>query len=90
MVKIKKFDGADFGLWKMKIENFLYQKKVYQPLIGKNPVDKKEDDWNLLDRQALAIIWLTLSCNVAFNIAQKKPQWVLWRLFLACTKSRQP
>ncbi|KAE8705427.1 Endomembrane protein 70 protein family isoform 1 [Hibiscus syriacus] len=30
-VKIEKFDGADFGFWKMQIEDFLYQKNLYQP-----------------------------------------------------------
>ena len=36
-VKIEKFDGADFGFWKMQIEDYLYQKKLYQPLLGKKP-----------------------------------------------------
>ena len=34
-VKIEKFDGADFGFWKMQIEDHLYQKKPYQPLLPK-------------------------------------------------------
>ena len=34
-VKIEKFDGADFGFWKMQIEDYLYQKKSYQPLLPK-------------------------------------------------------
>ncbi|KAE8693764.1 putative galacturonosyltransferase-like 4 [Hibiscus syriacus] len=44
-VKIEKFDGADFGFWKMQIEDFL---------------------------KALGVIRLTLSRNVAFNIAKEK------------------
>ena len=32
----------------------------------------KEEDWKLLDRQALGVIRLTLSRNVAFNIAKEK------------------
>ncbi|KAL5851502.1 hypothetical protein ACOSQ3_006620 [Xanthoceras sorbifolium] len=32
----------------------------------------KEEDWNLLDRQALGVIRLTLSRNVAFNIVKEK------------------
>ena len=38
-VKIEKFDGADFVFWKMQIEDYLYQKKLYQPLLGKKPDD---------------------------------------------------
>ncbi|KAE8684911.1 Actin-depolymerizing factor 1 [Hibiscus syriacus] len=71
-VKIEKFDGADFGSWKMQIEDFLYQKNLYQPLSGKQPEGMKDEDWALLDRQALGVIRLTLSRNVAFNIAKEK------------------
>ncbi|KAE8713932.1 Detected protein of unknown function [Hibiscus syriacus] len=71
-VKIEKFDGADFGFWKMQIEDFLYQKNLYQPLLGKQPEGMKNEDWALLDRQALGVIRLTLSRNVAFNIAKEK------------------
>ncbi|KAE8698301.1 hypothetical protein F3Y22_tig00110599pilonHSYRG00009 [Hibiscus syriacus] len=70
-VKIEKFYGADFGFWKMQIEDFLYQKNLYQPLSGKQPEGMKNEDWALLDRQALGVIRLTLSRNVAFNIAKE-------------------
>ena len=71
-VKLEKFDGTDFGFWKMQIEDYLYQRNLYQPLSGKKPEAMKEEDWNLLDRQALGVIRLTLSHNVAFNIAKEK------------------
>ncbi|KAL5581893.1 hypothetical protein UlMin_014335 [Ulmus minor] len=71
-VKLEKFDGADFGFWKMQIEDYLYQRSLYQPLLGKKPEAMKEEDWNLLDRQALGVIRLTLSRNVTFNIAKEK------------------
>ncbi|KAK2456788.1 hypothetical protein QL285_004126 [Trifolium repens] len=71
-VKIEKFDGADFDFWKMQIEDYLYQKKLYQPLTGKKPTEMKDDEWKLLDRQALGVIRLSLSRNVAFNIAKEK------------------
>ncbi|XP_021833930.1 uncharacterized protein LOC110773712 [Prunus avium] len=71
-VKIEKFDGADFGFWKMQIEDYLYQKKLYQPLSENKPEGMNDEDWTLLDRQALGVIRLTLSRNVAFNIAKEK------------------
>ncbi|WVY97343.1 hypothetical protein V8G54_029494 [Vigna mungo] len=71
-IKIEKFDGTDFGFWKMQIEDYLYQKKLYQPLSGHQPENMKDEDWILLDRQALGVIRLTLSSNVAFNIAKEK------------------
>ncbi|XP_056692504.1 uncharacterized protein [Spinacia oleracea] len=71
-IKLEKFDGADFGFWKMQIEDYLYQKKLYEPLSETKPEGMKDEDWNLLDRQALGVIRLTLSRNVAFNIAKGK------------------
>jgi hypothetical protein len=71
-MKIEKFDGVDFSFWKMQIEDYLYQKKLHQPLMETKPDSMKEDEWNLLDRQALGVIRLSLSRNVAFNIAKEK------------------
>ena len=71
-MRLEKFDGTDFGFWKMQIEDYLYQKNLYQPLSGKKPDSMKEEEWNLLDRQALGVIRLTLTRNVAFNIAKEK------------------
>ena len=70
-VKLEKFDGADFGFWKMQIEDYLYQKNLYQPLSGKKAEGMKDEEWALFDRQALGVIRLTLYRNVAFNIAKE-------------------
>ena len=32
---IEKFDGTNFGYWKMQIEDYLYGKKLHLPLLGK-------------------------------------------------------
>jgi len=71
-VKIKKFNGRDFSFWKMQIEDYLYQKKLYQPLSGDKPDDMRQKEWNLLDRQVLGVIRLTLAKNVALNIVNEK------------------
>jgi hypothetical protein len=42
----------------MQIEDYLYQKKLYQPLTGKKPTEMKIDELKLLDRQALGVIIL--------------------------------
>lgn len=55
-MKIEKYDGVDFSFWKMQIEDYLYQKKLHQPLMKTKPDSMKEDEWNLLDRQALGVI----------------------------------
>ncbi|CAM8906695.1 unnamed protein product [Rhodiola kirilowii] len=67
---IKKFDGSDFLYYKMQIEDYLFSKKLYLPLEAK-PEDMNDGEWKLLDRQVLGVIRLTLSKNVAHNVAKE-------------------
>ena len=53
---IEKFDGTDFGYWKMQIEDYLYGKKLHLPLLGRKPNSMEEEEWCLLDRQMLGVI----------------------------------
>ena len=71
-IKIDKFEGHDFGFWKMQIEDYLYQKKLHLPLSEVKPTEMKKEDWDLLDRQALGVVRLSLAKNVAFNIVNEK------------------
>ena len=71
-VKIDKFEGHDFTFWKMQIEDYLYQKKLHLPLSEQKPETMSETDWNLLDRQALGVVRLSLAKNVAYNIVNEK------------------
>lgn len=69
---IEKFDGTDFGYWKMQIEDYLYGKKLHLPLLGTKPDTITATDWDLLDRQVLGVIRLTLSRSVAHNVIKEK------------------
>ena len=69
---IEKFNGSDFNFWKMQIEDYLYQKDLHEPLTGVKPESMTEEKLKLKDREALGLIRLTLSRNVAFNIVKEK------------------
>ena len=69
--EITKFDGLEYSYWRMQIEDFLFSKKLHLPL-GSKPEGVKVEDWNLLDRHVLEVIRLTLSKNMAHNIAKEK------------------
>nr|TKR84597.1 Glycyl-tRNA synthetase family protein [Populus alba] len=69
---IEKFDGTDFGYWKMQIEDYLYGKKLHLPLLGSKPEKMEAEEWQLLDRQVLGIIRLSLSRRVAHNVTKEK------------------
>ena len=70
--RIEKFDGTDFGYWRMQIEDYLYGKKLHLPLLGEKPESMSVADWTLLDRQVLGVIRLTLSRSVAHNVTKEK------------------
>ena len=50
----------------------MYQKKLYLPLIGQKPTNMAQSERELLARQTLGVIRLTLAKNVAFNIMNEK------------------
>lgn len=72
IVKIKKFKDQYFGLWRMQIEDYLYQEKLYEPLTGLKPRAMKQEEWELLGRQTIGVIMLILVKNVAYNIVNGK------------------
>ena len=73
-LRIEKFNGTNFGFWKMQIEDYLYQKDLYLPLGGraKKPEKMSDEDWEVLDRKTLGTIRLSLASQVAFNIKNEK------------------
>ena len=67
--RVEKFNGQNYQLWKMQMEEYLYL------LLGKKakqPAAMKDEEWEVLDRNALGTIWLCLASSVAFNISKEK------------------
>ncbi|GJR37263.1 retrovirus-related pol polyprotein from transposon TNT 1-94 [Tanacetum coccineum] len=77
-IKINKFDGHDFGFWKMQIEDYLYQKKLHEPLAKAKPIGMQAEDWTLLDRQTLGTVKLSLAKNIAYNVVNKTTTYILF------------
>ena len=69
--QIEKFDGIDFNLWKMQIEDLLVQKDL-DVVLDDKPEKMSNTEWAGLDRKAMSVIRLSLSKNVAFNILKEK------------------
>jgi hypothetical protein len=72
--RVEKFNGQNYQLWKMQMEDYLYQKDLFLPLGGitKKSMTMKDEEWEVLDRKALGMIWLSLEASVAFNISKEK------------------
>ena len=71
--RVEKFNDQNFPLWKMHMEDYLYQKDLYLPLSGKTkkPTTMTDAEWNILDRKALRTVWLCLAASVAFHISKE-------------------
>ena len=50
--RVDRFNGQNFQLWKMRMEDYLYQKEGKV----KNQGSISNDEWDLLDRKALGSI----------------------------------
>ncbi|KAK2978578.1 hypothetical protein RJ640_006697 [Escallonia rubra] len=64
--KIEKFNGMNFQWWKMQVEDYLYQKDLYLPLVGEKPEAMNANE------KALVTVRLSLTPQVAFNISKEK------------------
>ena len=71
--RVEKFNGQNFPLWKMQMEDYLYQKYLYLRLSRKTKKSTAMTDakWEILDRKALGIVRLCLVVLVAFNISKE-------------------
>ncbi|KAJ0726248.1 putative RNA-directed DNA polymerase [Helianthus annuus] len=68
-VRIEKFDGKNFGWWKMQIKDLLIQKDLDAAL--EPPPTPVTDKWTAIDKKAMSTIRLTLSMNVGYNISEQ-------------------
>eukprot|EP00253_Pinus_taeda_P023693 PITA_23693 len=71
--RVEKFNGQNYQLWKMQMEDYMYQRDLYLPLSRKTKKSTSVTDkeWNILDRKALGTIRLCLAASVAFNISKE-------------------
>ena len=51
--KGKKFNGKKYRLWKMQMEDYLYQNDLFLPLGGitKKSTTMKDEEWEVLEKK---------------------------------------
>jgi hypothetical protein len=56
--KVDKFNGQNYQIWKMQMEDYIYKKDIFLPLgrKAKQSVSMKDEEWEILDRKALRMI----------------------------------
>jgi hypothetical protein len=72
--RVEKFNDQNYQLWKMQMEDYLYQKDLFLPLSGvaKKLVAMKDEECEILNRKALGTIQLSLVASLVFNISKEK------------------
>jgi len=71
---MEKINGANFTLWKSKMDDILIFKDKYLPIEG---VEKKSSSiayeyWNKLGRKFIVIIWKCRVNNIYFSASGEK------------------
>lgn len=61
-LQIEKFDGKDFGWWKMQIEDLIVQKDL-DAVLGEKPEAMTQAQWETLDKKAKAFTRLADWCK---------------------------
>ena len=71
--KVEKFNSQNFPLWKMQMEDYLYQKYLHLPLSRKTKklTTMTDEKWEILDRKALGTVRLCLAASVSLNISKE-------------------
>jgi hypothetical protein len=72
--RVEKFNGQNYQLWKMQMEDYLYKKDLFLPLGGieKKSTAMKDEEWEVLDRKELGTIRMSLAASTDFNISKEK------------------
>ena len=81
VTNMEKLSGANFALWKSRMEDILILKDQYLPIEGttKKPSSMTNEEWNKLDRKATVTIHQYLAKNVYFNVSREKTAEGLWK-----------
>ena len=78
-VEIKKFNGQNFELWKLKMEYLLVDKEQWATVdLGTKPTTMSLEDWEKLDRKVRRTIFLCLSDSVLLNVSIESSVKRLW------------
>ena len=78
-IEIEKFNGQNFELWKLKMEDLLVDKEQWAAMDpGTKPTGVSTEDWEKLDRKARSMICLCLSDSVLLNVSREHCVKKLW------------
>lgn len=80
MGRMISLNGANYHLWKGKMEDLLFVKEFHVPVFEENKPEKKTDEeWKLLHRQVCGLIRQWVDDNVLHHIETETDARSLWK-----------
>jgi hypothetical protein len=72
--RVERFNDQNYQLWKMQMEDYLYQNDLFLPLRGKTKhlMSMKDKEWEVLDTNTVETIRLCVAASTTFNISKEK------------------
>ena len=78
-IKIKKFNGQSFELWKLNMEDLLVDKDQWIAVdLGTKIRGVSDEEWKKLDQKAKSTIRLCVSDSVLLNVSGEATVKALW------------
>ena len=78
-IEIEKFNGQNFELWNLKMEDLLVDKEQWATVDpGTKPTGVSTKDWEKLDRKVRSTIHLCLSDSILLNVSGEDSTKKLW------------
>ena len=88
-IKIEKFNGQSFELWKLKMEDLLVDKDQWITVDpSTKPTVMSDEYWKKLGRKAKSTIWLCVSDSVLLNVSGEAMAKNLWEKLGALYQSK--
>ena len=67
-----KLTPSNYSIWKRKMQDMLYCKDLFRPVLGKEKPEKMSDeDWEILHMKAAATIRQWVDHNIFYHIAEE-------------------
>jgi len=78
-IEVEKFNGTNFELWKLKIEDMLVDRDLWESVNGTKLAVMSQANWYLKDRKAKGLIRLSLVDSILLNVHEEKTVNLLWK-----------
>ena len=76
---MEKFNGSNFELWKLKMEDFLEDRDLWEVTsLDVRPAKISQEDWDLKDLKAKGLIRFYLANSILLNVLDEKTTNSLW------------